>query len=170
MNLRRTLLLGGVLLLVIAGAVMVLVKSWGWYQGLVLVPSVKPAIGSTAWAPPPGSVPIGSSEVPLLNSEADSLLQNPQPLSPASVQRGKRSYDAFCAACHGDDGAGDGPVTKRSVFKPPPLGPLLPRRTDSSLYDTIRNGGPIMPPHDYRIPAAERWDLINYLRSLQPNE
>jgi len=29
-----------------------------------------------------------------------------------------------------------------SVFKPPPLGPLLPRRTDSSLYDTIRNGGP----------------------------
>ena len=170
MNLRRTLLLGGVLLLVIAAAVMVLVKSWGWYEGLVLVPSVKPAIGSTAWAPPPGSVPMWSSESPLSDDEADSLLHNPHPLTTASIQRGKRSYDAFCAACHGDDGAGDGPVTKRSVFKPPPLGPLLPQTTDDSLYGTIRNGSVIMPPHDYRIPAAERWDLINYLRSIQPNE
>lgn len=169
LNLRKALLLCGALLLIAAGAAWVLMKFGGWYEGLVLTPSVKPAIGSTAWAPPPGSVPSGSGEESLSKDEA-ALLQNPQPPSPASVQRGKKSYEAFCAACHGESGAGDGPVTKRSVFKPPPLRLLLPRRTDGALYAAIRNGGPVMPPHDYRIPAAERWDLVNYLRSIHPNE
>ena len=53
------------------------------------------------------------------------------------------------------------------LFPPPKLSLIAKIRTDGYLYATIRNGGPLMPSQGYRIPPADRWDVVNYLRSIQ---
>jgi mono/diheme cytochrome c family protein len=77
-------------------------------------------------------------------------------------------YQINCAVCHGALGAGDGPVTKFSL-------PVLPigagtnaatTLSDGYLFGIIRNGRGLMPSYN-RIEEHDRWDLINYLRSIQ---
>ena len=46
----------------------------------------------------------------------------------------------------------------------PNLSVVTKLRTDGYLYATIRNGGPLMPPQGYRIPPAERWDMVVLVR------
>ena len=38
--------------------------------------------------------------------------------------------------------------------------------TDGYIFGIIRNGRGLMPPYN-RIEEADRWDIVNYLRSLQ---
>ena len=162
-----------VLLVVIAGGVVGLSKGYDWWEGLAAPPSVKPQVGSIIWSPPPGSV--GSSgavfedpaEPPLPREQAATSLTNPGPSTPESVERGKKTFETYCAQCHGPEGHGDGLVAKKMLFPPPNLFLIAKLRTDGYLYATIRNGGPLMPQQGYRIPPAERWDVVNFLRSIQ---
>src|SRR5947199_2346737 len=39
-------------------------------------------------------------------------------------------------------------------------------RTDGYIFGMIRNGRGLMPPYN-RIEEPDRWDIVNYLRSLQ---
>jgi mono/diheme cytochrome c family protein len=64
------------------------------------------------------------------------------------------------------EGHGDGPAAPKLLVRPPDLPATVGRRADGYLYATIRNGGPLIPSFGSRIPPAERWDLVNYLRSI----
>ena len=163
---RNVLLLAGITIAGIAAIYGAVVVGWPWYQGLVLPREVKPLAGSYSWSAPAGTVPTGDTEPPLARREAAELLENPNPATPASIATGKEMFETYCVLCHGDGGHGDGPVSEK-FLKPPDLPSIMGRRTDGYLYATIRNGGVVMPPHGYRIPPAERWDLVNYLRSIQ---
>ena len=44
---------------------------------------------------------------------------------------------------------------------------IFRQRTDGLIYATIRDGGPIMPGQAEALLHQERWDIVNYLRSLQ---
>ncbi len=98
----------------------------------------------------------------------DSLagLANPSPASAASLVNGRKYYQINCAVCHGDRGAGDGPVTK---FGMPGIGittDMTKARTDGYIYGMIRNGRGLMPSYN-RIEEMDRWDVVNYVRALQ---
>jgi mono/diheme cytochrome c family protein len=41
------------------------------------------------------------------------------------------------------------------------------RYTDGYLYAIVRHGRLLMPAYGDRIPGAERWDVVNYVRVLQ---
>ncbi len=99
-------------------------------------------------------------------SSAD-MLKNPTPFDADSIARGKRLYATVCAACHGTKGGGDGPAAAALEKHPSVLsGPMMGEHTDGALFWKIKEGRPPMPPFEAVFPAAQRWDIVNYIRTL----
>jgi mono/diheme cytochrome c family protein len=99
---------------------------------------------------------------------AMSSLANPVTPDERSLRAGAQQFQINCAVCHGPLGNGDGPVT-RFGFPPIRIGAGSNAATtlsDGYIFGIIRNGRGLMPPYN-RIEESERWDLINYLRTLQ---
>ena len=95
-------------------------------------------------------------------------LTNPIAPDSASVNRGRIQYQINCAVCHGPAGLGNGPVVKYGMF-PPAIGAAANPAagyTDGYLFGIIRNGRGLMPSYN-RIEEPDRWDIVNYVRSLQ---
>ena len=87
-----------------------------------------------------------------------------------SVQRGAETYNVFCISCHGSKGAGDGPVTKRGFPPPPPLptGKSVQMK-DGQLFHILTYGQGSMAPMVAQLSRERRWDVINFVRTLQKN-
>jgi mono/diheme cytochrome c family protein len=85
-----------------------------------------------------------------------------------SVQRGGDVFRVFCLPCHGPTGGGDGPVAQRG-FPPPPslLTGKSPQMKDGQLFHILTYGQGSMLPMAAQLSPARRWDVINYVRSLQ---
>jgi mono/diheme cytochrome c family protein len=138
-------------------------------------PSPHLANGQTLQNPIPGT--IARDELPLHyeNTPADALrageeLENPTAATDAaqSVDRGASVYRAFCVACHGNEGHGDGLVAKRGFPPPPSL--LTGKSTemkDGQLFHIVTFGQANMPSLAAQVTPTERWDVINYVRRLQ---
>ena len=86
----------------------------------------------------------------------------------ASIQRGAQVYNIFCVSCHGSAGAGDGPVTKRGFPPPPPLttGKSV-QMQDGQLFHILTYGQGSMSSMAAQLDRNRRWDVINFVRSLQ---
>ncbi len=87
-----------------------------------------------------------------------------------SLQRGTQVFNIFCVSCHGPTGAGDGPVAKRGFPPPPPLttGKSVQMK-DGQLFHILTYGQGSMSPMAAQLSRVRRWDVINYVRSLQQN-
>lgn len=113
------------------------------------------------------------------------------------VETGKKLFAVNCAPCHGQEGAGGGPVTyndaEKGIRRFPMVAPNLSgdasrvkTLSDGFLYLTIRNGGAGsagaskdrssveaaigagMPAYGPLLTDAERWAVVAYIRTL-PN-
>ena len=126
--------------------------------------------------PPEGTVPVGAPGTPAMNpldEATQSQIPNPQPASLASLESGRQLYGEFCAACHGVNGRGDGPVSMLGELRGPFAGVLAVNgpnnltlvRSDGHIYSTIRYGRRRMPSYQ-RIPEEGRWDIVNYIRYM----
>ncbi len=98
-------------------------------------------------------------------------LKNPFPATKKSIARGKTRFERFCLVCHGQAGAGDGPVGKKFVqysdILPTPLNDDYVRtKPDGDIYFTITNGGLYaMPSYSDAVPKDDRWHIINYIKN-----
>ena len=120
------------------------------------------------------SVPVGGP-ADMLTQEAmardrvaaTARMVNPVAADEASFARGEKKFATFCMPCHGKSMAGDGAVAAQ--FMPPPdlLGQATRGRSDGYIYSYIRYGGAIMPRYGQMVTAAETWDIVNYIRSMQ---
>ncbi len=136
-----------------------------WSQDMVRQPSVRPQ--QEPRPAPSGALPTTAPRRTGSRGEAGEVLRNPVEASPASVERGLTLYRIHCAACHGSQGQGDGPVVAK-FLKPPSLTSERAKKyPDGFLYGTIRHGGPKMPSYREGLSDRDRWDVVNYLRSLQ---
>lgn len=94
---------------------------------------------------------------------------NPVKSSSESLGRGQRMYETNCAACHGLNGGGQGPSAHGITTFPRQL--WVWNNTDSStdayLYWFITNGRNEMPPWGLILSENDRWDVINYIKSLK---
>jgi len=126
-------------------------------------------------APPEGAVSVGNPypDVGGMGLMAQEALPNPVTASLDSVRSGEALFRRYCTACHGPDGHGDGPVAG-PPFGTGPSGVVIPigghfslanAFSDGQIYTTITIGRGRMPSLK-RIPVNGRWDLINYIRSL----
>lgn len=83
------------------------------------------------------------------------------------VGAAKKSVETNCATCHGS-GKGDGPA---AAALPPPkpanwTGDAVQKQTDGEIFWKISNGRGSMPPWKH-LPEKERWELVNYIRTLK---
>ena len=104
----------------------------------------------------------------------------PIPLSLFPVQdttRGKAVYQKWCAGCHGETGAGDGPAAATMLPRPRNFtGAVYKIRstasgqlpTDADLERAVAEGlpGTAMPPWQGRLSDAERRDVVAYLKTF----
>jgi mono/diheme cytochrome c family protein len=82
--------------------------------------------------------------------------------------RGRDRYDAFCAACHGALGNGDGMVVLRGFRRPASFHePRVREQPIGYYYDAMTEGFGVMPRYSDRIPPRDRWAIAAYLRALQ---
>ncbi|MBI5957428.1 MAG: c-type cytochrome [Chloroflexi bacterium] len=91
-------------------------------------------------------------------------------LSAEQITAAQTLYNKNCAACHGETGAGDGPVASSTENNPvifADAGYMFTRR-DDVLYAKIRRGGmgTDMPNFGTLFTQDETWALVNYLRSF----
>jgi mono/diheme cytochrome c family protein len=88
---------------------------------------------------------------------------------PALMARGQERYGIYCAPCHDGTGNGQGMVITRAKWQPPPPSfhqDRLRQAPDGQLFATISHGVRLMPSYD-RIPVADRWAIVSYVRALQ---
>ncbi len=93
-------------------------------------------------------------------------MKNPQSGAP-SVAAGKKSAETNCVTCHGASGKGDGVAA--AALNPKPAdwtSAKVKAEADGVLFCKMSNGRGPMPPWKH-LPDKERWDLVNYIRSLQ---
>lgn len=109
---------------------------------------------------------IGTSANLPASAGESSAHQNPVPGDAASLEAGKRLYAAHCADCHGSAGRGDGKNAADLGKEVPDLTKCLSKRSDSKLFEQISRGRKPMPGFAKDLSERDRWNVINYLRSL----
>lgn len=117
--------------------------------------------GSSAQEPPEGTVPQSEPA-------RAAALKSPPQVTEALLERGRERFNIFCAPCHGFDGDGDGMVVKRGFPAPPSYhSKALMQAPASHFLDVIRNGYGVMYAYGDRVPPADRWAIVAYIRALQ---
>lgn len=95
---------------------------------------------------------------------------NPIPASPDSHARGEELYVKFCSKCHGMTGNGAGPSAHGFSTDPRKLWTWYQadKSADPYLFWFITNGRSDMPPWGVILSEDQRWDLVNYIKTLPP--
>ncbi len=125
-------------------------------SSLVLMGAMVSLVASAAWGQ------AAKWEAPA----AEKAKKSPVARTPESVTAGKKIAETNCAPCHGPGGKGDGPGAAALPKKPADwTSKAVQAETDGALFWKISKGNPPMPPWE-SLPEKDRWNLVNYVRSL----
>lgn len=95
--------------------------------------------------------------------------KNPIPADEQSVAAGKIVYAKECLSCHGTTGKGDGPASKALEKNPGDLSKAsMWEQTDGALFWKLTEGRKPMPSFEKNLSEEQRWQVINYTRTLAP--
>jgi mono/diheme cytochrome c family protein len=116
-------------------------------------------VGSAVWAQSDWKAPPEAKNVK--NPRADKKNDK------AAMANAKKLVETNCQSCHGS-GKGDGPA---AAALPPPkpadwTSARVASETDGEIFWKISNGRGAMPPWKH-LPENDRWDLVDYIRTLQ---
>lgn len=129
-------------------------------------PAFRPQAGPRLEAPA-GAVSVQGAAPHYIPADTQGLT-NPVVPSLESIEAGETVFNTYCAMCHGADGRGGGPVGQS--FKPLPAdltAEFVSRLTDGQLFVMISAGIGRMPPFQNDLTEEERWQVVNYIRTLQ---
>jgi mono/diheme cytochrome c family protein len=83
------------------------------------------------------------------------------------VGNAKKNAETNCVSCHGPGGKGDGPAAAALSPKPADwTSARVQTMTDGEIFWKISNGRGPMPPWKH-LPEKDRWELVNYIRTLK---
>jgi mono/diheme cytochrome c family protein len=89
-------------------------------------------------------------------------------LSPELLARGRERFGIFCSPCHGAGGDGTGIIVQRGMPRPTSYhDDRLVAADDQYFFDVITNGHGAMYSYAARVPPADRWAIVAYIRALQ---
>jgi len=96
-------------------------------------------------------------------------LSNPIPTSMESVGRGNATFTKYCAKCHGLRGNGRGPSAHGVTTFPRELWAWnnADASADGYLFEIITSGRTDMPPWGIILSENERWDVVNYIKTVE---
>jgi mono/diheme cytochrome c family protein len=137
-----------------------------------------PITGAGPLPVPARSIPVeGAAYIP-----GEGVPVNPVPADEVSIARGAELYSINCKMCHGEAGEGNGTVSAFLIKKKPANLTIeeIQSKPDGSLFLTISNGifnpnntlfpdvqfSGQMPPLNENLSVRERWDVVNFLRTL----
>jgi mono/diheme cytochrome c family protein len=115
---------------------------------------------------PARSIPVdGPAFIPNMGAPA-----NPVKADAVSIERGHTLFTINCIMCHGETGEGNGQVAAFLANKPANLTSIITQsKSDGALFMTITNGvNGRMPPMVENLTVRDRWDVVNYIRTLKP--
>jgi mono/diheme cytochrome c family protein len=116
---------------------------------------------------PERSIPVeGAAFIPGMGAPV-----NPVDADGVSIQRGALLFGVNCAICHGPGGQGDGNIAPfLSKKKPADLtSDDVQTRSDGAIFLVMSNGVPgYMPALNENLTVRERWDVVNFIRTLAP--
>ena len=93
-------------------------------------------------------------------------LANPVAPTPEAIAKGQRLAQQSCAECHGEIGLGDGPAAANMQPRPASWRTReFQAQSDACIFWKLSTGRGAMPPAG-RMPEAERWQLVDFIRSL----
>jgi len=170
------------------GAVLVLPMVFGactWFTDFKRQPKIDP------WEPmsqndndtttPPRGQPKYSVPISGISSAAYAISYNPLPgvidslavvpnpiaVDERSVENGRKNYQINCAVCHGVGGYGNAKAASSGIIGISLMTDRVENTlTDGYIYGMMRNGRGLMPSYN-RIEENDRWDIVNYIRTLQ---
>lgn len=151
-------LLGGVLVLFTYDLIKI-----DWVSFMEIQPSYKPMRHPLPVAE--GSIPVeGAAYVPGMGAPL-----NPVPSDQVSLARGAELFSINCVICHGKGGKGDGVMATFFKFKPADLtSAVVQSLSDGAIFMTISTGVTgRMPPLNENLNVRERWDVVNFVRTLK---
>src|SRR5688572_25229972 len=137
-----------------------------WPSFMEIQPSYRPM--ENPLPVPERSIPIeGPITIPGMGAP-----ENPMEADEASITRGSELFEINCRMCHGQTAEGNGPIAPFLANRPANLtSPVVQSKSDGSIFLTITNGVEgKMPPLNENLIVSERWDLVNYLRTLAVTE
>jgi len=96
--------------------------------------------------------------------------KNPVESTAASLREGARSYRMLCLICHGEKGDGNGPWRDKMTTDPSDFtdAKRMSAMTDGELFWRMSKGRGVMPRFEKQSNERQRWNLVNYLRTLAP--
>ncbi|HEY2377721.1 MAG TPA: cytochrome c [Gemmatimonadaceae bacterium] len=163
----------------VLAAVLLGASGCSWFTDFKQQPKIDPWESLADTIPPRGnpqtSVPMYGTAAPgyeygraQLPNVIDSMSSIPNPVAPdaRSLRNGRINFQINCAVCHGPLAHGDGPATKYGMAGINLTLDVTRNRTDGYIFGMIRNGRGLMPTYN-RIEEPDRWDIVNYVRSLQ---
>jgi mono/diheme cytochrome c family protein len=108
---------------------------------------------TSAWAQGPWNAPADAKKT-----------KNPV----KGVGNAKKTIETNCVTCHGASGKGDGAA---AAALPPPkpadwTSAKVQAESDGELFWKISNGRGAMPPWKH-LPEKDRWEIVNYIRTLK---
>jgi putative copper export protein/mono/diheme cytochrome c family protein len=150
-------------LLIIGVALLLTVAALLW--GRLFLPALVLLLTTVVWRGP-------SFSVLLIEAYPTSFQTAPAGFSAASIARGQTLFLQNCVACHGPEGAGDGPAAARMRIRPADLTqPHILEHTDGELFWYLTHGiddpegGLAMPGFADALSADDRWAVVNYVRA-----
>jgi mono/diheme cytochrome c family protein len=110
-------------------------------------------------------VAVASAQAPWVAPAEAKKMTNPV----KGIGNAKKLIETNCVTCHGTSGHGDGPA---AAALPPPkpanwTSEKVQKESDGELFWKISNGRGAMPPWKDALKENERWEIINYLRTLK---
>lgn len=121
--------------------------------------------------------PNGSVPYYYANTEEDrtraiaEISKNPFPITKASLENGKLLYNIQCAICHGEKADGAGYLVRDDGGKYPVqpanlLSDEFVAASNGRYYHTLIYGRNLMGGYSDKLSYEERWNVIQYIRSL----
>ena len=97
-------------------------------------------------------------------------LKNPVAPNADNLSAAHAIYMDKCANCHGEKGLGDGPEAAMYDVQPSNLADahMMSEMTDGEIFWKIGEGSKPMPSFKKQLSDEQRWQLVNYLRTLAP--
>jgi cytochrome c553 len=117
---------------------------------------------------PARSIPVdGPVSIPNMGAPVNLVVADD-----VSLSRGETLFAANCVMCHGATGEGNGQIAALLANKPANLTSIITQsKSDGALFLTITNGVTgRMPPMVENLTVRDRWDVVNYLRTLKASQ
>jgi mono/diheme cytochrome c family protein len=134
-------------------------------RGFVLVIPILGLLIFTCWSDSAAAADSLSDK--WLSPAPSAAKKNPVAPTQQSIAAGQKIYLKTCAMCHGKTGNADGPAVIELNIHPAKLSdPKLATESDGSVFWKISTGKKPMPAYGKRLSDTDRWNLVNYLRTL----